>query len=150
MSKTQKQKNLPKLKVLVVDDMASMRMLVTEYVRRIADIVVGEASNGDEAISQVKEFSPDIVLMDISLAGMSGVEVTRKIKSDFPNIRVYLFSAYDVDEYRDLKYDSPCDGFIQKSRLKTELQQMIQTELERKGTPQVIERQEVQKNKKNL
>ena len=146
MNKTQKQKNLPKLKVLVVDDMASMRILVTEYLRRIANIVVGEASNGDEAISQVKEFSPDIVLMDISLAGMSGLEVTRKIKSVYPNVRVYLFSAYDVGEYRDLKYDSPCDGFIQKSRLKTELQQMIQTELERKDALQLIEKQKVQKN----
>ncbi len=132
MSKTQQQKNVPKLKVLIVDDMASMRILVTEYLRRIANIVVGEASNGDEAISQVKEFSPDIVLMDISLAGTSGLEVTRKIKSGFPTVRIYLFSAYDVDEYRDLKYDSPIDGFIQKSRLKTELQQMVQTEFERK------------------
>ena len=146
MSKTQQQKNLPQLKVLVVDDMASMRILVTEYLRRIANIVIREASNGDEAISQVKEFSPDIVLMDISLAGISGVEVARKIKSDFPNVRIYLFSAYDVDEYRDLKFNSPCDGFIQKSRLKTELQQMIQTELERKGAPRQIERQEIQKN----
>jgi CheY-like chemotaxis protein len=124
--------DLPQLKILVVDDMASMRALVTEYLRRITNIDVREADNGDEAISQVKEFSPDIVLMDISLAGISGVEVTRKIKSDFPHVRVYLFSAYDVDEYRDLKQDSPGDGFIQKSRLKTELQQMIQTELERK------------------
>jgi len=48
MSKTQQQKNVPKLKVLIVDDMASMRILVTEYLRRIANIVVGEASNGDE------------------------------------------------------------------------------------------------------
>ncbi len=134
------------LKILIVDDMVSMRMLVTEYLRRIANIVVSEAGNGDEAISQVKEFSPDIVLMDISLAGMSGLEVTRKIKSDFPNVRIYLFSAYDVGEYRDLKYDSPCDGFIQKSRLKTELQQMIQTELERKDALQLIEKQTVQKN----
>ena len=133
MSETQLQKDLPKLKVLVVDDMASMRVLVTEYLRRITNIFVADASNGDEAISQVKEFAPDIVLMDISLAGISGVEVTRKIKSDFPNIRIYLFSAYDVDEYRDLEHNSLCDGFIQKSRLKTELQQMIKTELERKG-----------------
>ena len=139
--------DVPKLKILVVDDMASMRMLVMEYLRRTDHVVVvGEAGNGDEAISQVKEFSPDVVLMDISLAGVSGVEITRKIKSNFPHVRVYLFSAYDVDEYRDLKYDSPSDGFIQKSRLKTELQQMIQTELERKDALQVIERQKVQKN----
>jgi len=138
--------DIPQLKVLIVDDLASMRMLVKEYLRRIANIVIREAGNGDEAISQVKEFSPDVVLMDISLAGVSGVEITRKIKSDFPQVRVYLFSAYDAGEYRDLKYDSPSDGFIQKSRLKTELQQMIQTELERKDALQIIEKQKVQKN----
>jgi len=141
MSKTQHQKNLPNLKVLVVDDMASMRMLVTEYLRRNSNIIVGGAANGQEAISQVKDFLPDVVLMDISLAGTNGVEVTRKIKSDFPKIRVYLFSAYDVDEYRELHQDSPCDGFIQKSRLKTELQQMIQTEMDRKIALRVIEKQ---------
>jgi DNA-binding NarL/FixJ family response regulator len=134
MSKEQPQKNTQKLKVLVVDDMASMRMLVTEYLRRTTNVaVVGESSTGDEALIQVAELTPDIVLMDISLAGMSGVEVTRKIKSKYPGVRVYLFSAYDVDEYRDLKINSPADGFIQKSRLKIELQQMIQTELERKN-----------------
>jgi DNA-binding NarL/FixJ family response regulator len=138
--------DISQLKILIVDDMASMRLLVTEYLRRIPNIVIREASNGDEAISQVKEFSPDIVLMDISLAGMSGLEVTRKIKSGFPNIRIYLFSAYDVGEYRDLNYDSLSDGFIQKSRLKMELQQMIQTELGRKDAPQIIKRQEGQKN----
>ena len=138
--------DISQLKILIVDDMASMRLLVTEYLRRIPNIVIREASNGDEAISQVKEFSPDIVLMDISLAGMSGLEVTRKIKSGFPNIRIYLFSAYDVGEYRDLNYNSLSDGFIQKSRLKMELQQMIQTELGRKDAPQIIKRQEGQKN----
>jgi DNA-binding NarL/FixJ family response regulator len=134
MNKEQPQKNTQKLKVLVVDDMASMRMLVTEYLRRTANVaVVGESGTGDEALIQVAELTPDIVLMDISLSGMSGVEVTRKIKSKYPGVRVYLFSAYEVDEYRDLKINSPADGFIQKSRLKTELQQMIQSELERKN-----------------
>jgi CheY-like chemotaxis protein len=137
--------NFPQFKILVVDDMPSMRILVTEYLRRIANIVIKEASNGDEALAQVKEFSPDIVLMDISLAGMSGVEVTRRIKTNYPNVRVYLFSAYDVDEYRNFKFNSPCDGFIQKTYLKTELQQMIQTEMERRGTPRIIEKQEGQK-----
>jgi DNA-binding NarL/FixJ family response regulator len=144
MSITQQQKNLPLLKVLVVDDMASMRVLVTEYLRRIEHVVVvGEAGTGDEALTQVQIHSPDVVLMDISLAGVSGVEITRRIKSNFPHIHVYLFSAYDVDEYRDLKHDFPGDGFIQKSRLKIELQQMIQTELERKDIPRVIERQKI-------
>ena len=133
---TKQKQDIPQLKILIVDDMASMRILVTEYLRRTDHVVVvGEASTGDEALAQVQMHSPDIVLMDISLAGVSGIAITRRIKSSFPHIRVYLFSAYDVDEYRDLKNDSPGDGFIQKSRLKTELQQMIQTELKRKDAP---------------
>jgi|WetSurMetagenome_2_1015567.scaffolds.fasta_scaffold15754_2 two-component system, NarL family, invasion response regulator UvrY len=138
--------DLPQLKILVVDDMPSMRLLVTEYLRRIANIIIKEAGTEDEAIAQVKEFSPDIALMDISLGGTSGVEVTRKIKSEFPHVRVYLFSAYDADEYRDLKINSPSDGFIQKSFLKKELQQMIQKELEWKSTHQAIESKEEIKN----
>lgn len=134
MSKIAQQSKTQKLRILVVDDMASMRLLVTEYLRRVDDVVVvGEASTGEEALTQVKDHSPDIVLMDISLSGMSGVEVTRKIKSGFPSIRVFLFSAYEVEEYRDLKINSPADGFIQKARLKTELQQMILNELHRKN-----------------
>jgi DNA-binding NarL/FixJ family response regulator len=138
MNKTQQQNKALVLKVLIVDDTASVRVLVKEYLRRNKNIIVGEAENRDEALLQAKGFTPDVVLMDISLNGISGVEVTRQIKSDFPHVRVYLFSAYNVDEYRNLKTDSLCDGFIQKSSLKTELQQMIQTELKRKDIPQVI------------
>jgi two-component system, NarL family, response regulator NreC len=130
--------NLPQLKVLIVDDTASVRVLVKEYLRRNKNIIVGEAENRDEALSQTKEFTPDVVLMDISLDGINGVEVTRQIKSDYPHIRVYLFSAYNMDEYRNIKTDTLCDGFIQKSSLKTELYQMIQTELKRKEASQVI------------
>jgi DNA-binding NarL/FixJ family response regulator len=137
MNKTQQQNEAPVLKVLIVDDTASVRVLVKEYLRRNKNIFVGEAENRDEALLQTKEFTPDVVLMDISLDGISGVEVARQIKSDFPHVRVYLFSAYNVDEYRNLKTDSLCDGFIQKSSLKTELQQMIQTELKRKDISQV-------------
>ncbi len=139
MNGIQQQNKPQKLKVLIVDDTASMRLLVTEYLRRTANIVVGEAGDRDEALLQMKEFSPDIVLMDISLEGISGVEVTRQIKSDFPNVRIYLFSAYNADEYNDMKKDSLCDGFIQKTQLKTELQNMIQTELGRKDASHVIE-----------
>jgi len=119
-----------KLRVLIVDDMDSMRLLVTQYLRRHDDVeVVGEAVDGNEAIKKAKEFTPDVVLMDISLPGMSGLDVTRKIKSFLPHVRIYLFSAYEVDEFRELVIDSPADGFIQKSCLKPELLDMIGKEL---------------------
>lgn len=123
-----------KLKILIVDDMDSMRMLVKQYLLRIeAVVVVGEAGNAQEALIKAKELSPDIVLMDISLAGVSGVEVTRHMKEIIPSVQVYLFSAYEVDEIRDLVTNSPADGFIQKSSLKLELLEMIKNEVNRRN-----------------
>jgi DNA-binding NarL/FixJ family response regulator len=98
-----------------------------------AVLVVGEASNGEEALTKVQESQPDVVIMDMSLPGGSGVEVARKIKSMFPNIYVYLCSAYELNEFRELNLDSPADGFIQKSSMKPELQAMIKKESERKN-----------------
>ncbi len=119
---------------MIVDDMESMRTLVTQFLRRNDHVaVVGEASDGDEAMSKVQEYHPDLVLLDMSLQSASGVEVARKIKSIMPDVRIYFFSAYDVNEYRQMELDSPAEGFIQKSALKSELQQMIKIELERKG-----------------
>ena len=120
------------MRVLVVDDMDSMRTLVVHYLSRIDTVsVVGEADNGKSALDLVVDRHPDIVLLDISLPGISGVEVARRIKSAVPNIRIYLFSAFDVGEYRDLGLDSPADGYIQKTHLKKELQEMIQAEIAR-------------------
>jgi DNA-binding NarL/FixJ family response regulator len=119
-----------KMKILIVDDMPSMRVLVAQYLRRHPEVIVaGEASNAVEAVNKSKELLPDLILMDISLAGVSGVEVTKQIKAFLPNVRVYLFSAYELDEFRDLVLNSPADGFIQKSSIKAELMAMIEKEV---------------------
>lgn len=133
MDMVQDQNGSQLLRILVVDDTDSMRILVKEFFRRNKDVLIGEAEDEEGAFLQMKEFSPDVVLMDISLAGISGVDVTRQIKSSFPGVRVYLFSAYNADEYNNIKMESVCDGFIQKTNLKSELQQMIKTELGHKN-----------------
>jgi len=123
-----------KLRILIVDDMAPMRLLIKHYLRsNEAVMVVGEASDGEEALIKAQESQPDVVILDMSLPGASGVEVARKIKSLLPNIYIYLCSAYELNKYRELSLDSPADGFIQKSSMKPELQAMIQKELERKN-----------------
>lgn len=112
-----------------------MRLLIKHYLRRNEAVtVVGEASNGEEALIKAQELQPDVVIMDISLPGGSGVEVTKKIKSLLPNIYVYLCSAYELNEYKELRLDSPADGFIRKSSMKPELQAMLRKELERKNS----------------
>lgn len=122
-----------KLRVLIVDDMAAMRILIKHYLRKNdAVMVVGEASNGEEAIKKAQEYQPDVVILDMSMPGAGGVEVSRIIKSLSPNISIYLCSAYELNEFKDLNIGMPADGFIQKSSMKPELQAMIQKELERK------------------
>jgi two-component system, chemotaxis family, chemotaxis protein CheY len=124
---------MTKLRILIVDDMAAMRLLIKHYLRRNdAVIVVGEASNGEEALKKTQELQPDVIILDMSMPGAGGVEVSRKIKSTYPAISVYLCSAYELNEFKELNIGIPADGFIQKSSMKPELQAMIRKELERK------------------
>lgn len=132
MNSTEKD-NVKQLRIFVIDDTDMMRMLVRQFLERNdKTLIVGEASDSDEAMKMVKETNPDIVLLDMNLPGISGVEVARKIKSILPTTRIYLFSAYEVSDYREMDLDLPIEGFIQKSDLKSELQEMIRKELERK------------------
>jgi DNA-binding NarL/FixJ family response regulator len=118
------------LKILIVDDVQSMRSLVKQYLRRHNEIIlVGESGNASDAVEKAKALSPDLILMDISLAGVSGVEVTKEIKSFLPNTRIYLFSAFELDELRDILLNSHADGFVQKSNIKVELEAMVEKEI---------------------
>ena len=127
--------NMIKLRILIVDDNAPMRLLIKQHLRsNEAVTVVGEASNGEEALKKVQECKPDVVILDMSLPGGSGVEVAKNIKSFLPSIYIYLCSAYELSEFKDLNLDSPADGFIQKSSIKPELQAVIKKELERKNS----------------
>jgi DNA-binding NarL/FixJ family response regulator len=125
--------SLMKLRVLIVDDIDMMRVLVTQYLSKHDDVmIVGEARDGEEAVKKAQDCSPDVILMDMSLPGTGGVAIARRIKTILPKVCIYLCSAYPVDEYRDLDINSPADGFIQKSFLKSELFAMIQKELDRR------------------
>ena len=88
------------LKVLVVDD----HCVVLEGVRSMLDedpsiMVIGEATTGEEAIQKVSQLEPDVVLMDIQLPAMTGIEATRRIKAVRPSTAVMLFTMYDSDIY---------------------------------------------------
>jgi DNA-binding NarL/FixJ family response regulator len=122
-----------KLRVLIVDDIDMMRVLVTQYLSKNDNVmIVGEARDGEEAMKKAQECSPDVILMDMSLPGTGGVAIARRIKKNQPNVCIYLCSAYPLDEYRELGINSPADGFIQKSSLKSELLAVIKKELDRR------------------
>jgi len=96
--------------VLVVDDQAPFRLAARQVVKATAGFeVVGEATSGEEALEQLTSFEPSLVLMDINMDGMGGIEATRRITDEHPGVRVILLSTYDAD---DLPADAQTCGAL--------------------------------------
>ncbi|MBI5493182.1 MAG: response regulator transcription factor [Deltaproteobacteria bacterium] len=89
-----------KIRVLIVDDHQVVREGLSSVLRSKDYIeVVGMAADGKEAVKKARELTPDVVLMDISMPNMNGVEATRRIKKENPQIRVVVLTMYADDEY---------------------------------------------------
>ncbi|USG67936.1 response regulator [Brevibacillus ruminantium] len=80
-------------KVLIVDDAAFMRMMIKEILSKNGFSVVGEASDGAQAVEKYKELGPDLVTMDITMPEMDGITALKEIKKLDPNARVIMCSA---------------------------------------------------------
>jgi len=88
------------ISVLIVDDHEVVRRGVRAYLETLPDlIVIGEASSGKDAVSMTEEFAPDVVLMDLIMPGMDGLEATRQIKALSPHTQIIVLTSYDQDEY---------------------------------------------------
>jgi len=86
--------------VILVDDHSMVRMGLKTYFSTLKDIqVVGEASTGEEAMQLVQQLAPDVVLMDLIMPGMDGVEATRQVKKLSPRTQVIVLTSYHDDEH---------------------------------------------------
>jgi NarL family two-component system response regulator LiaR len=86
--------------VLIVDDHEVVRRGVRAFLDTVSDIrVVAEADSGEEAVIMTEKFTPDVVLMDLILQGMDGLEATRRIKELKPSTQVIVLTSYDQDEF---------------------------------------------------
>jgi NarL family two-component system response regulator LiaR len=112
-----------RIKVLIVDDHQDFRFIVHKYLDRLPNVsVVGEATNGGEAVERVEQLFPDVVLMDISMPKMNGIEATRIIKQRWPATKVLIATTYDDPTYRLQALEACADGFILKGSLKPSLE----------------------------
>ena len=111
-----------KIRVLVVDDHTIVRDGICALLALAGDIeVIGEAANGIEALKMVKEFEPNVVLMDLSMPIMGGLEATRRICKEFPRTRVLVLTQYDDREYVFPVIEAGAHGFISKAAASAEL-----------------------------
>lgn len=123
------------LRIAIFDDNKNMRESIRLLLQTVPDFeVVGSFSHVLDCVEDVKESNPDIVLMDIEMPGMTGIEALVKIKKQFPNVQVLMQTVFEDD---DRVFDSICagaSGYILKNFLNTKLVDSI-NELQYGGSP---------------
>lgn len=117
-----------KIKVLVADDHPVVRKgLQTCLSRQDRLRIVGEAADGEEALAKVKELSPDVVLLDISMPRMNGLAVTEIIRRDFPDIKILILSVHNTQEAILRIVRAGAHGYISKEAPPEQLYRAVET-----------------------
>lgn len=117
---------MSKIRILLADDHALVRQGTRQLLAREADLaVVAEASDGEEAVRLAREHSPDIVIMDIAMPKLNGIEATRQIKASNPRISILALSAYDDDQYIFALLEAGAAGYLLKNVSADELVRAI-------------------------
>jgi DNA-binding NarL/FixJ family response regulator len=102
-------------RILIVEDNAFFLQFLKETLHsRFPSMDILEAANGDEAMQKIKTLPPNAIFMDLRLPGENGLELTKKIKAQHPNIIVVILTNYDLPEYREAAYQCGADHFLTK------------------------------------
>jgi DNA-binding NarL/FixJ family response regulator len=108
--------------VLVVDDQAPFRLAARAVLRRTEGFeLVGEAADGDEAVERVRELRPALVLMDINMPTLNGIEATRQIMAELPDTTVFLCSTYQRSDLPPEAESSGFAAYVNKEELAPDL-----------------------------
>jgi DNA-binding NarL/FixJ family response regulator len=117
-----------KIRILIVDDHWTVRAGIRTLLDGQTDIeVVDEAVNGEEAVDKARQLKPELVLMDIAMAGISGIEATRRIKKELPNIIVLVLTMHDDEEFFFPVLRAGASGYVLKEAKPQELLYAIRT-----------------------
>ena len=110
------------IRLLLADDHAVVRSGLRMLLEAQPDMtIIGEAETGQEAIRRVAELSPDVVLMDIEMPGMNGIEATRRIKASAPAAAVLALTMYEDDQYFFEMLRAGASGYVPKRAAPDEL-----------------------------
>ena len=118
---------MKKIRVLIADDHTLVRDGIRSLLALTADIeIVGEAADGREAVEKVRQLMPDIVLMDLAMPIMGGLEAARRVRKEFPATKVLVLTQYDDSEYVIPVIEAGARGFVSKMSSSSELASAIQ------------------------
>ena len=111
-----------RVRVWVVDDQASFRLATAATLAAMNDFVMaGQCETGESAIELMRNASAEIVLMDIHMPGMGGIEATRRIRAAHPDLMVLLMSTYDVEDLPAAAADCGAAAYLHKEQLSPDL-----------------------------
>jgi two-component system, NarL family, response regulator LiaR len=131
------------IRVLVVDDHRHIHDVITRVLIGISDIsLVGQAANGSEAIRLCEEVHPDLVLMDVVMPVMDGMQATGRIREKYPEIKILVLSSFQDHESVHQLLRGGAVGYITKDALTNDLVNVIRTTMQGKAvfSPTVIEK----------
>ncbi len=122
-----------KIKILLVDDHKILRDGICSIVKGYPDMeVVGEAADGRMALSLVEELSPDVVIMDISMPDINGIDVTRQINADHPKIKIIALSMHYNKQFVSEMFKAGASGYLLKDCAFDELEHAIRVVMDNK------------------
>ena len=117
---------MKKIGVLLADDHAVVRQGLRALLEAEGDIaVVGEAENGRQAVAQAKKTLPDVVVMDVAMPGMNGLEATRQIVRNVPSSKVLVLTSYGDDDYVTQLLEAGATGYLVKQTAAADLLKAI-------------------------
>lgn len=115
-----------KIRILLADDHVMLRQGTMALLQREEDIeVIGQASDGRQAVDLAHDLQPDIVIMDIRMPQLSGVEATRQIRESLPEVQVLVLTAHDDDQYIFSLLEAGASGYLLKTAPVSELAKAI-------------------------
>jgi DNA-binding NarL/FixJ family response regulator len=114
--------SVPRVKVLLVDDFEPFRNWVSSLFRQEPDFeIIGEAADGQQGVQQATELKPDLVVVDLALPRLNGIEVTRQIRCSSPDSKIVLLTGNDFPQLARAALDSGASGYVIKSDAAGEL-----------------------------
>lgn len=114
------------ISILIVDDNATFLRIAARFLQQSGDVVVvGTARNGHEALAQAQTLNPQVVLMDLAMPGLPGLQAIPHLRARLPEVSVIVLTLLDANSYRSAALAAGADGFVSKAALNTDLIPLI-------------------------